>query len=163
MCKALSELLAGREGWVEPFLSALWELIILQRKPDHPRETGPAEMQDRRYLTLQEGEDISKRGSRESILQERTGLEGWSVFRHVKMWRNSGWQEEHELWECANSRIFRKMIKSHVLCAFVEARKEGGLLHQDWQAQTCYPTKGWGAFTAGLYQWPWASHITSKG
>lgn len=161
MCRAPSELLAGREGWVESFLSALWELTTLQRKPDHPRETGLAKMQDGRCLTLQEGEDISQRGSSGGILKERTGS---SAFKQVKMWRNSGWQEEHECWEDVNSHIFwKKLVKSPpVLCVFMESSKKGGLLHQHCWTQTCYPTKRWGACPVGLYQWPRASHVTSK-
>ena len=41
-------------------------------------------MQGRRHLTLREREDISKRGSRESVLQDRTGLEGCSVLINLR-------------------------------------------------------------------------------
>lgn len=150
-----------REGCVEPFLSAPWELNILQRKWGHPREMGPAETQTsvepaggmpggRRHFQKREqgrypGEDWPRRAG--CIWTCENLKEFWMAgrMRYRSLWIHTS----SEKWP--NHNMFSVLLRKLV--------KEVGFWISISELKPCYPTQKIKSITVGLYGWLWASLI----
>lgn len=139
-----------REGCGEPFLSARQGLTILQRKSDHFREMGSAEIQDSCWACRSRArrEKAFPKEGAGNISCRRSLAQGLGL----NMWRSSGWQEECKLQQRANPHIFRKMTQPYDMLSVLlwKLVKEVGFLHQSWWAQTCYPTQKMGNVYSGV-------------